>query len=116
MNPGALFIIASDPRASRRPAEAVRIAAGVGAWRKVKVSVYLSEAAVLILGENAGELMDGGNFERYLPALRDLGHPLFAQEDAPLLAGLGPPTLPFKEISDAQLAALASDRGCVLRF
>jgi hypothetical protein len=116
MNPAALFIIASDPRASRRPAEAVRIAAGVGAWGKVDVSVYLSEAAVLILGENAGELLDGGNFERYLPVLRDLGRPLFAQKDALLLPGLGPAALPFEEISDAQLAALASDCNCVLRF
>jgi len=116
MNPGALFIIASDPRASARPAEAVRIAAGLGAWRKVDVSVYLRGAAVLLLGENAGELVDGENFTRFLPALRDLGRPLYAQKETSLLPGLGPATLSFEEISDEQLAALAAAHSCVLRF
>ncbi len=116
MNPGALFIIASDPRSSPRPAEAVRIAAGIAAWRKVDVTLYLREAAVLILGQNAGDLVDGENYTRYLPSLRDLGCPLFAQKGAALLPALGPPSLPFAEVSDARLAALAAERPCVLRF
>jgi hypothetical protein len=116
MNSGALFIIASDPRASGRPAEAVRIAAGVAAWRKVDVAVYLRGAAVLILGENAGELVDGENYTRYLPALRDLRRPVYAQKGAAMLPGPGPAAPPFEEISDAQLAAMAAARRCVLRF
>jgi hypothetical protein len=116
MNSGALLIIASDPRASGRPAEAVRLAAGLGPWRKVAVTVYLRGPAVLILGENAEELVDGENFARFLPALGELGHPLYAQKGAAMLPGPGPATLPFEEISDAQLAAMAAGRSLVLRF
>jgi len=63
----ALFVIASDPRTSHRPAEAVRIAAGVGAWKKVDVSLYLHGEAARILDEAAGDFVDEEHIERYLP-------------------------------------------------
>jgi len=116
MKPSALFIIESDPRRSGRPAEAVRIAAGVGAWKKVELAVYLREAAVLVLGEQAEALMDGDDYARYLPVLRESGGPVYVQEGAAALGELGHATLPFEEISDEQLAGLAAARGCVLRF
>ena len=116
MKPGALFIIQSDPRHSGRPAEAVRIAAGVGAWEKIEVTVYLRESAVLVLGEQAEALRDGEDYARYLPILRDLGRPVYVQQGAAALGELGPTTLPCKEISDEQLAELAAARECVLRF
>jgi len=116
MKPSALFVIESDPRRSGRPAEAVRIAAGVGAWKKVNVVVYLREAAVLVLGEEAEDLMDGENYTRYLPVLRELGGPVYVQKRAALLGELGHAASPFEEISDEQLAGMAAARGCVLRF
>jgi hypothetical protein len=116
MKPSTLFIIERDPRRSGRPAEAVRIAAGVGAWKKVEVAVYLREAAVLVLGEQAEDLKDGGDFARYLPILRESGQSVYAQKAAAALAELGQAALPFEEISDEQLARLAAASGCVLRF
>jgi hypothetical protein len=116
MKPSALFLIQSDPRRSGRPAEAVRIAAGVGAWKKVDVAVYLREAAVLVLGEQAEALMDGEDYALYLPVLRELGRPVYVQKGAAALGQLGQATLPFQEISDQQLAGLAAARACVLRF
>jgi hypothetical protein len=116
MNPGALFIIESDPRRSGRPAEAVRIAAGVGAWRKVEVALYLRAAAVLVLGEEAGELVDGENYAQYLPVLRESGRPVFVQKGTAALGQLGLAAQPFEEISDEQLAGLAAACGSVLRF
>jgi hypothetical protein len=116
MKPNALFVIQSDPRGSGRPAEAVRIAAGVGAWKNVEVAVYLREAAVLALGEHVEGLVDGENFARYLPLLRESGHPVYAQKGAAALGELGPATAPFEEISDEQLAGMAAACGCVLRF
>lgn len=65
----ALFVIASDPRTSHRPAEAVRIVAGVGAWKKVDVSLYLHGEAARILDETAGDFVDEEHFERYLPTV-----------------------------------------------
>ncbi|MGA2173858.1 MAG: hypothetical protein ABSH38_02635 [Verrucomicrobiota bacterium] len=116
MNPTALFLITEDPRASGRPAEAVRLAAGVGAWKKVQVSVYLRGAAVLVLAENTEELVDEENYARYLPVLGEAGRPVYVQQGAPGLARLGQAALPFEEISDAQLADLAASRSCVIRF
>jgi hypothetical protein len=116
MTPSALFIIESDPRQSGRPAEAVRIAAGVGTWKKVNVAVYLRDAAVLVLGEEAEALIDGENYARYLPVLRELGGPVYVQKGFALLGELGPAASPLEEISDDQLAGMAAARNCVLRF
>jgi hypothetical protein len=112
----ALFIIESDPRRSGRPAEAVRIAAGVGAWKQVEVAVYLRGAAVLVLGEEAEALVDGENYARYLPVLRESGRPVCVQQGAAALGQLGQAALPFEEISDGQLAELAAAHECMLRF
>jgi hypothetical protein len=116
MNAGAIFIIDSDPRRSGRPAEAIRIAAGVGAWRKVVVSVYLRGAAVLVLGQEAEALMEGENYAQYLHVLGESGRPVYVQQGAAALGQLGQATLPFEEISDEQLAGMAAGGGSVLRF
>ena len=116
MKPAALFIITGNPRVSPRPAEALRIAAGVGAWRKVEVSVYLRDEAVLALGEFADELVDGENFTNYLPLLAESGRPVYVQSGSLLLGEVGVATVKFEEMSDEQLAALAARSGCVLRF
>ncbi len=116
MHPSALFIIDSDPRRSGRPAEALRIAAGVGVWRKIKVTVYLRGSAVLALGEQAEALVDGENYTQYLPILRESSRPVCVQKGAAALGQLGQPALPFEEISDEQLAAMAAACGRVLRF
>ncbi|MEI7729773.1 MAG: hypothetical protein WCO56_09370 [Verrucomicrobiota bacterium] len=115
MKPTALFIVTSDPRLSHRPAEAIRIAAGVGTWKKVGITLYLREAAVLALSEYADGLVDEDNFIRYLPILKDFG-PVYVQRGEALLEELGAATLPYEEIDDAQLATLAAQHTDVLRF
>lgn len=77
----ALFVIASDPRESHRPAEAVRIAAGVGAWKKAEVNVYLLGEARRILDEPAGDFIDEEHFTRYLPMLQEGGGQVFVHKD-----------------------------------
>jgi hypothetical protein len=64
MKPRVLFIVTGDPRSSTRPAEAVRIAAGVSAWQKADITVYLRDTAVLALGESSGVLMEEENYAR----------------------------------------------------
>ena len=66
-----LFVIASDPGTSHRPAEAIRIAAGVRVWKKVDISVYLYGEAAKILGDEVGNFVDEEQFERYLPAVQE---------------------------------------------
>jgi len=116
MNPGVLFIVASNPRTSPRPAEAVRIAAGVGAGRKVAVTLYLRGDAVLALGEYADELADGDHFRRYLPVVAEAGGLICAQRDAPMLGEIGETPVEFREINDDELAALALENAYLIRF
>jgi hypothetical protein len=112
----ALFIVNSDPRTSPRPAEAVRIAAGVGTWRKVEVTLVLCEAAVLALSEFPDELVDEDNFTRYLPIVGEFGRPVYVETGAPLLEDLGQTPVSYERITVARLARLAADSDCVLRF
>ena len=116
MPPGVLFIVTSDPRTSPRPAEAVRIAAGVGAWRKVAVTVYLRGPAVLALSEFPDDLADGENFIRYLPLVKESGGMICVQRGAPLLNDLGQRSDSFHEADDDELAALVMQNECVVRF
>ena len=116
MKPKILLIVTSDPRTSARPAEAVRIAAGVGTWKKADMLLYLHGPAVLALGEFTDELVDDDNFSRYLPILRDQGRPVYVQKSAPELADLGESPLQCEELDAAGLAALVSQSNSVLRF
>jgi hypothetical protein len=116
MNPCVLIIVTGDPRVSGRPAEAVRIAAGVGTWKRADITVYLRGPAVLALSEYPDDLVDEEDYTRYLPILGEWGRPVYVQRGAPLLAELGQATLPFEEIDDARLAGLAAQSHYVLRF
>ena len=116
MNPKVLIIVTGDPRKSPRPAEAIRIAAGVGTWKKADITVYLRNEAVLALSEYADELVDEDNFTRYFPIVGEFGRPVYVQQGAPLLNEIGDSALTFEEIADARLAELAAASDYVLRF
>jgi hypothetical protein len=116
MKPRVLFIVTGDPRTSPRPAEAVRIAAGVGAWKKTDIAVYLRDAAVLALGEATGRLTEEEDYARYWPILAESSQPIYVQKNAAALRELGQAAAPFREISDGQLAELAAAQTYVIRF
>ena len=116
MNPAVLFIITTDPRRSPRAEEAVRIAAGVSAWKKIAVTLYLCGAAVLALSEYPDELADGDHFRRYLPMVAESGGLVCAECSAPLLSEIGEPLVPFRRINADELAALTSENDYVIRF
>lgn len=83
MEPKKLLIcIGADPRTSRRPAEAIRIAAGVGAWKKVRASIYLLGPAAECLTEYPEELKKGELIEQYLPAIQAHEGTIFIQKGA----------------------------------
>ena len=116
MKPGVLFLVTSDPRISPRPAEAVRIAAGVGVWEKLDVTLCLRGPAVLALGADAEELVEGESFARHLPLLAGAGRPIFAQPAGLRVEEPAAPAVRATVIDDAQLAALAARSRCVVRF
>jgi hypothetical protein len=116
MKPRVLFIVTGDPRTSPRPAEAVRVAAGVAAWKKADIAVYLRGDAVAALGETPGVLLEEEGYARHWPILSESGQAVYVQQNAAALRELGRPAAPFREISDAQLASLAAAQTCVIRF
>ncbi|MFN7139164.1 MAG: hypothetical protein ACK4UN_07490 [Limisphaerales bacterium] len=116
MNPQVLLIIEGDPRTSAKPAEAIRIAAGVGTWKKTDISVYLRGNGVLALSEYADEFVDEDNYTRYFPIVGEFGRPIYVQKGAPMLDEVGDSPLKFEEIDDKQLAALCAKSKYVLRF
>lgn len=111
-----LLIVTSDPRRSGRPAEAIRIAAGLGGWGKVEAGVYLRGPATLALGESAEDLEDGDNFVRYLPLIAGATGEILVQRGAGELATLGLAGIRYREISDDELAALAATCAYTLHF
>ncbi len=116
MNPRVLFIVTGDPRASHRPAEAIRVAAGVGTWKKVDITVYLRGPAVLALSEWVDEFIDEDNYTRYFPIVAEWPRPIYVQKGAGELADLGEASLKYQEIDDARLAALAAESSYVVRL
>lgn len=116
MNPSLLVVVTSDPRSSTRPAEAVRIAAGVGTWKKADVTLYLRGPAVLALSEYADELMEEDNFNRYLPIVGEWGRPVLVEQGAAQLGDLGESPVPWSEIDDTALARQVAASTYVLRF
>ena len=116
MNRKMLVIVNSDPRTSPRPAEAIRIAAGIGTWRKVDVTLVLCGAAALALSEFPDELLDEDHFTRYLPIVGEFGRPVYVETGAPFLQDLGQSPVAYERITIPQLAALASASDFVMRF
>src|SRR6185503_4571591 len=108
-NPKVLIIVTGDPRSSAKPAEAIRIAAGVGTWKKADVTVYLRGPAVLALSEFVDEFIDEDNFSRYFPIVGEFGRPIYVQRGASLLGELGESPLKFEEVDDSRLAQLAAE-------
>lgn len=111
-----LFIITGDPRQDPRPAEAIRIAAGVSTWNKVEVSVYLHGNAALALADSADEFVDADNYTRYLPVLGEQNRRIYIRAGNPWLAGLTEPTLSYETLDESGLAELAAGCDYVIRF
>lgn len=116
MNSKVLLLVSSDPRTSHRPAEGLRIAAGVGTWKKADFTVYLHGPAILALGEWVDDLVQEDDYVRYLPILKDPARPIRVEKDSPFLKDLGEATLPFEPLDPAGLAALAARHDYILRF
>ncbi|MDB6125585.1 MAG: hypothetical protein JWQ71_4578 [Pedosphaera sp.] len=116
MKPSVLLVITSDPRVSPKPAEAIRIAAGVGVWKKIEMTLYLRGAAILALSEHPDDLVDEDNYTRYLPMIGEGNNPIYVQRGAPLLSNLGETPVKYEEITDEQLATQAAQSRYVMHF
>lgn len=117
MQRSVLFIVSGDPRVSSRPAEAIRIAAGIAAGRRVTVRLLLRDTAALVLREPAHDFLDEDHFVRYLPMLAESGHPiLVVRRESSLRPDFGSVALPVREVTDREAGAIAAESDCVVCF
>lgn len=114
--PSVLFVITGDPRSSHRPAEAIRIAAGIAAWKKADVTVYLHDAAVLALSEWTDEFKDGDFFDNFLPTLSQSEAGIFVQKAGSHIGALDRAPIAFEEMDERQLAECSASATTLIRF
>ncbi len=115
--PTTLVIIETDPRTSARPAEAIRIAAGIGVWKKTEVTLLLrGPVAGYSLQEYADELVDEDNFTRYLPLVAESPRPIYLEDSFTDLPTLEGSPWKYEVISSARTAELIRIHDYLIRL
>ncbi len=80
-----IFLIRSNPCESHRPAEAIRIAAGLGTGN-ISIKIVLSGEAPRVLSQDEEDLEDMDIIEKFLPIIKDWEIPLYVESGS--LAGI----------------------------
>lgn len=109
-----LIVIASDPRTSHRPAEAIRVAAGLAALEELPIEVCFCQAAALILHHPPTSFQDGDIIARHLPLIERYCPKIYAESGDPFFEGKA--KLPYQRIGMNELTALANQHSQLLRF
>ena len=79
--PPVVVIISTDPRASHRANEAMRIGLGVTAGEN-DVTFVLTGPAVHLLDDDTDALVDGDDIAKFRAALRSLGIPFHVERES----------------------------------
>ena len=80
-SPPVIVLISTDPRASHRANEAMRIGLGVVAGEN-DVTFVLLGPGVHLLDEDTDELVDGDDIAKFRANLKALGVPFHVEKDA----------------------------------
>jgi hypothetical protein len=120
MNPDAvlavLIMVQSDPRQSPRPAEAMRLAAGLGSWGQVQVTVGLRGAALLLLANDDEDIIDGLQVRQCLPVIAAWNRPVLCEANSPYLPRISADHPPLRVLTDEQWAEELLTYRHTLRF
>jgi len=116
MKRSILIIVCGDPRINARPAEAVRIAAGLSANGRLNVTLCLRGASMLALAGDSEDFVDGDHFTRYLPVVAEGGRIVTApsSSDEPIIPD--PPVVPTRNLTREALQDLVASSDRTLRF
>jgi hypothetical protein len=114
--PRTLVIVETDPRTSARAAEGIRIAAGIGAWRKTDVTLLLRGPAGYSLQEYADELIEEDNFTRYLPIVVEGPRPIYLEDSFADLAALDGSPWRYEVITRDRAAQLVRENDYLIRL
>ncbi len=109
-------MIETDPRSSARPAEGIRIAAGIGAWKKTEVTLLLRGPAGYSLQEFADELVDEDNFVRYLPMVAEAAQPIYLEDSFKDLSALEGSAFAYEVIPVGRVAELVAAHDYLIRL
>lgn len=106
-------LIASDPHTSHKPAEALRIATGLGTGGGA-IKIVLAGPAWAVLTHEASEteLIDAETIERYLPILKEWDFMFYVERDTPAVGVLDDTDYPVTLVTREEIAAMlaAADR------
>ena len=115
-SPPVIVLISTDPRASHRANEAMRIGLGVVAGENDVVFVLLG-AGVHLLDEDTDELVDGDDIAKFRANLKALGVPFHVAADAiPPDASWNADAHPVVRVSRDEAAGLVRNGRRVLVF
>ena len=111
-----VLVISTDPRASHRANEAMRIGLGIVAGENAVTFVLLGPSAHL-LDEDTDELVDGDDIARFRANLKELGVPFHVEADAiPAHATWNADAHPVVPVSRDEVAGLVRSARRVLVF
>ncbi|HSI85635.1 MAG: hypothetical protein ACAI35_05945 [Candidatus Methylacidiphilales bacterium] len=116
LKPKTLVCISTHPAESPRPAEGIRIAAGIGAWKKTDVTLLLRGPAAYSLTEYVDEYIDEDNFSRYLPIVAEFGRPIYVESSFQDLDALEGSQWKYEVIQPQQVAELFGEHQHVFQF
>ena len=115
-SPPVIVLISTDPRASHRANEAMRIGLGVVAGEN-EVTFVLVGAGVHLLDEDTDELVDGDDIAKFRAALKKLGIPFHIEATAlPSVPDWNVEGHPVVSVSATEIAALVARASRFLVF
>lgn len=94
-----LVFIKSDPKESPRPAEAVRVTAGLSGG-EIPVSVYLFKEALSLFDDDLEDLEDGEILMKFWTAFPEMGVEIFYEPDSSRPAPPGAKPMTPEELSE----------------
>jgi len=74
-----VVVIRTDPRLSRRPVEAIRMALGLGAGINRVAILMMGNAPILLTGDE--EIQDYDVLEKYISSFEDMETPFLIEDD-----------------------------------
>jgi hypothetical protein len=116
MKPRILIVLDGDPRTSPRPAEGLRVAAGLVAWVNAELWLYLHGPAVSLVDDEADDRVGGSEVSRWLEQIAAQDRPVLVDAAARELAAIRRSEVPLRRLTCTELGCLAASAKYTLRF
>ncbi len=109
------FLIRSNPNESHKPAEAIRIAAGLGTGNN-SIKLILSGEAVRVLSPDEDDLEDIDIIEKFLPIIKDWEIPLYVDKGSAEGKDLTGSPYEFRVIDNEEMSEILAGGHSVFVF